>query len=374
MLKYIISNIKNKHTSKIIKKNLKNFEFIEVYKNNFYSIKKSSYKEFDKFFDLIFTKFGINAEEIVYIDYTEEGLKCAADNGINIIIGYGKNKKSKENFCDLYIKSVKKLNLPDIIKIKSKKPKNITKKIINNLKNKKNPAFFLDYDGTLTPIVKKPELAKLSKSKIKYIKKLSSQYFTAIITGRSLTDIKKFIPINTLVFAGSHGFEIQYKNKKIEILKISKFKKELNAIRKIIYTHIKPLKNIIIEEKKISIAIHYRLVKKTNDIKFIKNTIKKIKKEYPSFKLLKGKKVYEFLPNLNWNKGKAILSIMKLFGINFNSNTVIYIGDDKTDEYAFRMIKNRGVTILVSNKKTKTNAKFRVRNTEEVINFLKNFI
>ena len=83
-----------------------------------------------------------------------------------------------------------------------------------------------------------------------------------------------------------------------------------------------------------------------------------------------GKKVYELLPDIDWNKGKAVLWLLETLGLESRNVLPIYIGDDRTDEDAFRALEKRGVAILVSEHPQVTAANYCLSNPEEVERFL----
>jgi trehalose 6-phosphate phosphatase len=83
-----------------------------------------------------------------------------------------------------------------------------------------------------------------------------------------------------------------------------------------------------------------------------------------------GKKVYELLPDIDWNKGKAVLWLLQTLGLEGRNALSIYIGDDRTDEDAFRALENRGIAILVSEHPQVTAAKYWLNNPEGVERFL----
>ena len=122
----------------------------------------------------------------------------------------------------------------------------------------------------------------------------------------------------------------------------------------------------LIEEKKISTAAHYRLVENEADVKRIKKAVDAIIGEYKSFRLLSGKKVFEILPDIDWDKGKAIRWIVEALGLSWNDLSIIYIGDDVTDEYAFRAVRSRGTGILVSGDEKSSAADFQLSSVDEV--------
>jgi trehalose-phosphatase len=81
---------------------------------------------------------------------------------------------------------------------------------------------------------------------------------------------------------------------------------------------------------------------------------------------MRGKKVFEILPAIDWNKGKAIRWIMQALGIQWSDASVVYIGDDTTDEDAFRVVCSRGTAILVSDKLKVSAADFLLSSPQEV--------
>ena len=120
---------------------------------------------------------------------------------------------------------------------------------------------FLDYDGTLTPIVATPDLAVLSEDMRETVKELSGRYKVSIVSGRATNDVQSKVQINGIFYAGSHGFEIVDPDGEIKI------NEEAQAIRGIIDTvHEKlsevltDVKGALVENVKYTISVHYRLV------------------------------------------------------------------------------------------------------------------
>ena len=81
---------------------------------------------------------------------------------------------------------------------------------------------------------------------------------------------------------------------------------------------------------------------------------------------MQGKMVFEILPAIDWNKGKAVRWIMKALNLSWEDHMVFYFGDDTTDEDAFRAVNSRGVGILVSDKDKVSAAGFRLSSPDEV--------
>ena len=86
---------------------------------------------------------------------------------------------------------------------------------------------------------------------------------------------------------------------------------------------------------------------------------------------MEGKKVYELLPYTDWDKGKAVLWLLENVGLKHGKVHPIYIGDDRTDEDAFRALGQRGVGILVSEEPRPTAASYSLKDPAEVERFLR---
>jgi len=183
--------------------------------------------------------------------------------------------------------------------------------------------------------------------------------------------VQNLVGIEGIFYAGSHGFDIegpggfsmiqQEAKKTIPLISLitNQLKEKLNNID-----------GVLIEEKKFSVAVHYRKVKKLTDLPLIEEVVNNIIQKYNELRLLKGKKVFEILPNIDWDKGKAVRWIMNVLDITWKSTAVFYIGDDTTDEYAFRNIITRGTAIIVSDELSKTSASdFQLKSPEKVKDF-----
>jgi trehalose-phosphatase len=214
---------------------------------------------------------------------------------------------------------------------------------------KEKVIFFLDYDGTLTPIVERPDMAKISDAMRDTVKKLAEKFPVSIVSGRMREDVQNLVGIEGLFYAGSHGFDI--KGPDFEVIQ-PKAKEVIPLVEKIIvdlHTQLDKIEGAIIEAKKFSVAVHYRMVEEGSQVVKIKGIVDSIIAENKKdLRLLSGKKVFELLPNMEWDKGKAIRWIVKSMKVDWQNTSVVYIGDDTTDEFAFSAIRTRGTGILVS--------------------------
>ncbi len=243
---------------------------------------------------------------------------------------------------------------------------------------------FLDYDGTLVPIKSRPELAVLPISARKLIKKLSSlpKIYLAIVTGRSFKEIKDLIDIEGIIYIGNHGLEIECGSPRPSKWSGEKYwvhpaTTQIRPMIKKILSDVKgfakEIPGVLIEDKGLIVSIHYRLVT-GKSAKEIRNIVSKIVSPYSKiFCIGRGKKVYEIRPIIDWNKGEAISKVSELLdsprsGIT-NKTLRIYIGDDLTDEDAFKVLGKEEISVVVGNREN-SSAQYFCRNSNEVYQFL----
>jgi trehalose-phosphatase len=240
-----------------------------------------------------------------------------------------------------------------------------------SLDNKK-PVFFFDYDGTLTPIINDPGKAYISKKKKKLLQKLSSSHNVAIVSGRDMMDIRSFIGLDSLIYAGSHGFRISgpdglymTQEKAVDFLPgLDRMENELvNSLEK-------EIPGVSIERKHFAIAIHYRNAPPGSSVT-VNEYADRLLARNKDFKKGRGKKIVEIKPSLDWHKGKAVEWIMERLGLSFPDEYLpMYIGDDITDEDAFRTLSDNGMGILVSSHGQLSAARYHLRDVDEVGKFL----
>ncbi len=239
---------------------------------------------------------------------------------------------------------------------------------------RKKAVFFLDYDGTLTPIVERPELAVISNEMRETVKGLSGKTTVAIVSGRIREDVENLAGIEGIVYAGNHGFDIMGPGFAMVHPKAKEAVPVVDEAIKKLSEGLSGTKGMIIEKKKFSVAVHYRLVAE-KDFPAIEEFVKKLAGGYVGkLRLMSGKKVFEFLPDIYWDKGQAIRWIMDALKLSWEKSPVVYIGDDVTDEYAFRAVRTRGAGILVSKGAKESAADFRVSTPGEVKELFERFI
>jgi alpha,alpha-trehalase len=262
------------------------------------------------------------------------------------------------------MKAVPSNKLPSALEKKSQ--------ILERLK-KGRPAIFLDYDGTLTPIVDNPSKALLSEKTRQLIANLAEHWTVVIMTGRALYDVKNLVGLENLVYAGSHGFKIAGPEESFHEERGDEYLPSLDKAETELKDKVKDLNGVRIERKPFTIAVHYRLASEAI-VPELGKRVDEVAGHYPDLLITTGKKIFELRPKTDWDKGKALLYLLAKMHIDDSRTVPLYIGDDTTDEDAFRAITGRGIGILVSEDSKPTAASYVVRDPGEVAVFLEELV
>ncbi|RYR24048.1 hypothetical protein Ahy_B02g057549 [Arachis hypogaea] len=222
----------------------------------------------------------------------------------------------------------------------------------------KEIVLFLDYDGTLSPIVEDPDQAHISDAMRTAVREVAFHFPTAIISGRQRNKVYEFVKLRNVYYAGSHGMDISTP------LGSSNNQNQKHQT-KVIDENGNQFVNFLPAKEYLSTI--------QEDVGVLKEIVESIMKAYPDFQISGGRKVMEIRPKINWDKGRALLYLLDTLGFdNFNHVLPIYIGDDKTDEDAFKVIveKGEGFPIIVSSVAKETMASFSLRDPSHVMTFL----
>jgi len=177
------------------------------------------------------------------------------------------------------------------------------------------------------------------------------------------------VNIDRIVYAGSHGFDIAGPRGLRRQMAIE-FLPNLDVAEKELHDALDGIPGARVERKCFSIAAHYRNVKE-NDVPAVQRVVNAVAARHRQLRRLDGKKVYELLPDINWDKGKAVVWLLEILGVERGNVRPIYIGDDSTDEDAFRALEHVGIGILVSEQSQPTAASYLLKNPAEVERFLR---
>jgi trehalose 6-phosphate phosphatase len=246
-------------------------------------------------------------------------------------------------------------------------------------------ALFLDYDGTLTPIVARPELALLSPDMGAALARLARRHPLAILSGRARPDVAALVGLDGIVYAGSHGLDLAGPPPApgAPPLRLAVGEgapeRQLAAAASRLAAELSGLPGVLIEPKRFALAIHYRLASAA-DLPRIERAVDDAAAAFPALRQARGKKVFELRPALDWHKGATLTWVLDRWseaagarapGATLRPWLPLYLGDDVTDEDAFAAAAERGgIGILVAEEPRATAARYRLHDPGEVRLFL----
>lgn len=229
---------------------------------------------------------------------------------------------------------------------------------------------FLDYDGTLSPIVARPEEAQISQEVRNLVAELADLCPTAIVSGRDRADVERRVGVPEAYYVGSHGFDIEGPGG-IALHLGQQYVPALGAVESALRARLAAIPGALIERKRFSLATHYRLVER-EQVPAVSAIVDEILTAHENLRREPGKEVIEIRPNVAWDKGKAVLWLIEALGLE--DALPIHIGDDLTDETVFAVLEDRGVGIFVGEEARPTSARYRLRDPNEVERWLRELI
>ncbi len=232
----------------------------------------------------------------------------------------------------------------------------------------------LDFDGTLAPIRRSPEAACLSAARKRILAELAGTpgRAVAVISGRSLADIEGKAGARGVICAGDHGFAIRYDGKLWRPFYSRSVRSLVAAFRDAARAPVAKARGALMEDKGMTLTIHYRRVPKAS-LAELREAVYGLSGR-PSFRdkleVRQGKMSFEIRPRLPWDKGGAVMwLLLRLLKDTSCFYLPLYIGDDTTDEDAFRVVNSLGMTVRVG-RKSSSCARYYVKNTSEVFRLL----
>lgn len=231
-------------------------------------------------------------------------------------------------------------------------------------------ALFLDYDGTLTPIVDRPELAVMSEEMRTTVKTLANQCTVAIVSGRDRRDVEQLVNLDSVFYAGSHGFDISGpRGWHVQHEPGVQYVPAIDRAEKTLREALEGVKGVMVERKKYSVAVHYRLVA-NKDVDTVLEAVQTVLSQQPEVRKMDGKKVWDLQPKIDWDKGRAILWLLQALDLRKTAVLPLYVGDDITDEDAFRALHDSGIGVVVGEDSRETIAHYALKSPDEVHTFL----
>lgn len=209
----------------------------------------------------------------------------------------------------------------------------------------------LDFDGTLAPIVERPELAALPGPTRAALERLLAHpgVDVAIVSGRALADVRELARLPGIAYAGNHGMEIDGAGLRRVHLEAAAARPHLETLVATLGPELAAVRGALLEDKGLTLTVHHRLVERSQ-VPRVRHLVLAAAAPLPGLRVTEGKEVLEVRPAVEWDKGRAVEFLLDSLDPPPGA-PVIYLGDDTTDEDAFRAVRGwreGGESVLVA--------------------------
>ncbi|XP_010477481.1 PREDICTED: probable trehalose-phosphate phosphatase C [Camelina sativa] len=254
-------------------------------------------------------------------------------------------------------------------------------KIMSDAQGKKI-IMFLDYDGTLSRITEDHDKAYITDEMRDVVKEVALHFKTAIISGRSTDKVQSFVKLAGIHYAGSHGMDIKgptntdESNQEVMFQPASDYLPMINEVVNVLKEKTKCIPGATVEHNKFCLSVHFRRVDEKGWAALAEQ-VRLVLIDYPKLRLTHGKKVLELRPSIKWDKGKALEFLLNSLGLAESEDVLpVYIGDDRTDEDAFKVLceRGQGFGIVVSKTMKETYASYSLKDPSQVKEFLERLV
>lgn len=238
----------------------------------------------------------------------------------------------------------------------------------------------LDFDGTLAPIVERPEMAAPLPAARSALDRLLERgdVSVAVVSGRGLRDARRLLGVEQIAYAGNHGMEIEGPGINEVHGEAAAARPALERVARQVTDELREVSGALVEDKGLTLSVHYRQVADER-VGIVRQAVAKALGIEPALRLTEGKKVLEVRPAVDWHKGRAVAFLLDHLQPH-PTTPVLYIGDDTTDEDAFAALRDRGGAaygVLVADPPpaaAATEARCFVRSPAEVAQVLERFV
>jgi len=217
----------------------------------------------------------------------------------------------------------------------------------------KHLVLLLDFDGTLAPIAPTPDEAALPGETRQALEALSRSPVctVAIVSGRSLEDVRAKVGIEGITYVGNHGLEIVRPGEELQPLNMARHAAVLQRMKEELTLSLAAFPGVIIEDKGCSLAVHYRKVSEENRplVKAAVHERARVHGGEREIEVAAGAMVLELRPPFGRDKGTIVSEMLESEARRRGEANLfaVYLGDDMTDEDAFKALRGRGWPVLV---------------------------
>jgi len=226
----------------------------------------------------------------------------------------------------------------------------------------------LDVDGTLAPIAPTPAEAVVPDETKRVVADLAQlpDVHLAIVSGRAAADARRLVGVDGVWFIGNHGFEVVAPSGDFVVDdRVAPFLERMTQAATRLAAIEETVHGAIVEDKRFTLSVHYRMVDRGAVLE-LRHAVEAVAHEL-QLRTIDGKEVLELRPPIAVDKGTAVVALARSLGALGRGASVLYIGDDRTDEDAFSALRRaapRSVTIRVgADGGSATEAEYALRDT-----------
>ncbi|SDZ48697.1 trehalose 6-phosphatase [Saccharopolyspora shandongensis] len=292
------------------------------------------------------------ASASVVVEDAQAGVQAARIGGFGLVIGVartGPPSRLLEAGADVVVSALSDVSVSESIERRlSEVPDGLDRwnDIVDRLQGRRI-VLLLDFDGTLAPIRNDPTKVAMPLKARQVLQQLVRTCPVAILSGRDLQDVRLRVRIDGLWYAGSHGFELAGPgDEPITQEAGDSALPDLDDAERLLSSELEPVPGARVDRKRFALAVHYRNVR-PDDVDHVISTVDRIGDSFPALRTTHGRRVVELLPDIDWNKGRALRWLLDRMGFSGADVVPVFAGDDYTDEDALREIHDDGIGIVV---------------------------
>jgi len=317
----------------------------------------------------------VEPHEAIVVEDAISGVEAGRAGKFGLVVGVARNGGDalRKAGADLVVKDLRDIDAeagsrPEVA---GSEPAHALEHIdrITDRLDERRLALFFDYDGTLTPIVRRPEEATLSDDMRALLRDLAKHVTVAVVSGRDLADVREMVKLEELYYAGSHGFDVAGPGgMRMQQEMAREHVPDLDSAEREVTGRLEEIDGAWVERKKFAIAVHFREADESDEPR-VEQAVDEVRDRHPRLRKKDGKKIFELQPDVPWDKGRAVRWLLEELDLAGPNVLPVYIGDDVTDEDAFEAIADGGIGIRVGAPDEPTHAGFILRDTDDLERF-----
>lgn len=317
-------------------------------------------------------RLGVEPTEAVVVEDAVSGVRAGRAGGFGLVVGIdrSRHRDALAEYADLVVADAADLGVLDgaVVRVPAQAAvadlgDALTDPDLGRQLDRRSVAVFLDYDGTLTPIVERPELALPPPGLTDVLERLGRLTPVAIVSGRDLDDVRAMVGASHVWYAGSHGFDVMAPDgRRTDVEVGAAALPALAEAARELEDRMREFPGAWVERKRFAVAVHFRAVEPERDSD-IERVVTKLAAGWDDLRVTGGKKILELRPAVDWDKGKAVSWVGDAVGLDRARTIEVFVGDDVTDEDAFVELRDRGIGIVVGDDGRPTAAHFRLADT-----------